>query len=128
MPTSNPPNQIANPAAAIPVYLTNPAGASPAPAVINSSNATTYNNSTVNVASGSTLTIDGSAWAGLTLGLAIQVGQPGSATLAWSGSAIKENASGTSGASYTLVASGIYVLTQSPTGTPIFRLVGGASL
>jgi hypothetical protein len=41
---------------------------------------------------------------------------------------LKENAAGTSAANVPLGASGVYVITQSPTGAGVFRLVGGASL
>ena len=99
-----------------------------APATLDSTNAATYAGATVSLAAAATITVAGTAWAGLDAGLIIQVGQSGSATLAFSASAVKENASGTSGASVTLSASGVYVLTKSPSGTPIFRLTGGASL
>lgn len=100
----------------------------PAPATLDSSNASTYNGQSVDLPAGATLTVDGSAWAALPGGLTINVGQGGTATLAFSGSATKENASGTSTASVTLAASGVYVLLRSPSGTPKFRLSGGASL
>jgi hypothetical protein len=98
----------------------------PAPAAINAANAETFNATTVIVQAGSTLTIDSGAWAALGAGLNIQVGQSGSATLAFTGGAVKENASGTSAANVTLSAAGVYALTQSPSGSAAFRLVGGA--
>ena len=105
-----------------------PAASSAAPAAITSANAAQVNGSTLSLAAGATLTLDAGAWPSLGAGLTIQVGQSGSATLAFSGGAVKENSSGTSGSSVTLLASGSYALTQSPTGSPAFRLVGGASL
>ena len=99
-----------------------------APATLDASNVATYNGGNVSLAAAGTLTVSDAAWAGLTGGLTINVGQGGSATLAFSGTATKENASGSSASSVTLAASGVYVLLQSPTGTPKFRLSGGASL
>lgn len=99
-----------------------------APATLDASNVATYNGQSVSLAAGATLTVHDGAWAGLDGGLTIQVGQSGSATLAFSGTATKENASGTSASSVTLSASGVYVITKSPSGTPKLRLSGGASL
>lgn len=99
-----------------------------APATLDASNVATYNGQSVSLAAAATLTVSDAAWAGLTGGLTINVGQSGSATLAFSGTATKENSAGTSASSVTLSASGIYVLLQSPTGTPKFRLSGSASL
>jgi len=98
------------------------------PATITSANAAQVNGNTLNLAAGSTLTIDSSAWPFLSLGLILQVAQTGTATLAFSGTATKENAAGVSAASVTLAASGEYVLTQSPTGSAVFRLSGGGSI
>lgn len=99
-----------------------------APAVLDSSNAAALNGQAVNLAAGGTMTVADSAWALLPQGLAINVGQSGTATLAFSGTATKENASGVSAASVTLAASGVYALLRSPSGSPKFRLSGGASL
>jgi hypothetical protein len=99
-----------------------------APASLTAANAADYNGGTVSLAAGATLTIDGAAWASLPGGLVIQPGQSGSATIAFSGTAVKENAAGTSATSVTLAAGGTYVLTQSPSGASKFRLSGGASL
>jgi len=103
-------------------------GAVAAPATLDGSNVATYNGQTVNLASGGTLTVSDAAWAGLTGGLTINVGQSAAATLAFTGTATKENSAGVANTSVTLAASGIYVLVQSPTGTPRFRLSGGATL
>lgn len=99
----------------------------PAPAALNASNVSLYNGPTVNLASGATMTVSDSAWAGLTAGLIIVVGQSGSATLAFSGTAVKENGSGTSASSVTLSACGVYALMQGGS-SPNFRLTGSASL
>jgi len=99
-----------------------------APATLDSTNVATYAGATVSLAAAATLTVAGTAWAGLDAGLIIQVRQSGSASLAFSNPAVKENSSGTSGSTVTLAASGVYVLTKSPSGTPIFRLTGGSSL
>lgn len=99
-----------------------------APATLDGSNVATYNGAQVSLAAAGTLTVSDAAWAGLAGGLTIHVGQGGTATLAFSGTATKENSSGSSATSVTLAASGVYVLLQSPTGTPKFRLTGGASL
>ena len=101
-------------------------GAVNAPATLNASNAGL--SGTVNLAAAGTMTVHDGAWALLPAGLVIQVAQSGSATLAFSGTATKENASGTSASSVTLAASGVYALTQSPTGAAKFRLSGGAAL
>lgn len=87
-----------------------------------------YNGITVSLASGATLTVTETAWPFLSSGLVIKVGQSAPATLAFSGGATKENASGTSAESVSLVACGTYTLTQSPSGAPIFHLHGGAAL
>lgn len=105
-----------------------PSGTVAAPAALNSGNAATYNGATLSLAAGGTLTVDGGAWAALSAGLVILVGQGGTATLAFSGSAVKENSSGTSATSVSLAAAGVYALTPSPTGSPVFRLSGGAAL
>ena len=99
-----------------------------APATLSATNAATYNGATVSLAAGGTLTVADTAWSLLGAGLIIQVGQSGSATLAFSGTAVKENNSGTSSSSVTLSACGVYALTQSSTGSPNFRLTGGAAL
>lgn len=99
-----------------------------APATLSSANILAYNGAAVSLAAAATLTVADTAWAGLAAGLTIQVGQSGTATLAFSGTAVKENASGTSASNVTLLAAGVYALLQSPTGSPNFRLMGGASL
>lgn len=99
-----------------------------APAVLDASTAAQVNGLPLNLAAGATLTVNDSAWSGLPSGVWINVGQSGSATLAFSGTATKENASGTSATSVTLAASGVYALLPSPTGSPYFRLSGGASV
>lgn len=99
-----------------------------APATIDASNAASVNGATMTLAAGATLTVDAAAWAALTAGIIINVGQSGSATLAFSGGAVKENSSGTSSSSVTLSASGVYALVKSPSGSAKFRLSGGASL
>jgi len=104
------------------------AGIVAAPSTLDGSNVATYNGAQVSLAAGGTMTVSDAAWAGLTGALTIHVGQSGTATLAFSGTATKENSSGSSATSVTLAASGVYVLLQSPTGTPKFRLTGGASL
>lgn len=99
-----------------------------APATLNATTAAAYNGATMSLAAAATLTVHDGAWDLLSAGVVIQVGQGGSATLAFSGTATKENASGTSASSVTLAACGVYALTQSPSGSPKFRLSGGASL
>ena len=99
-----------------------------APATLNATTAAAYNGATLSLAAAATLTVHDGAWDLLSAGVVIQVGQGGSATLAFSGTATKENASGTSASSVTLAASGVYALTQSPSGSPKFRLTGGAAL
>lgn len=99
-----------------------------APTTLNASTAAAYNGATLSLAAAATLTVHDGAWALLPAGIVILVGQSGTATLAFSGTATKENASGTSATSVTLDASGVYALVQSPTGSPKFRLTGGASL
>lgn len=99
-----------------------------APATLDGTNGDRYNGRTVALAAGATLTVTDAAWSLLGAGVVILVAQSGAATLAFSGTATKENATGTSAANVTLVASGMYTLTQSPGGSPKFRLAGGASL
>lgn len=99
-----------------------------APSAIDDTNASSLNGIPMYLASGNTLTVSGLAWPSLTAGLVIQVGQSGSATLAFDGTAVKENASGTSATSVTLAACGSYALYQSPSGAGKFRLTGGAPL
>ena len=101
---------------------------STAPATLNATTGAENNGKTLSLAAGATLTVHVGAWSLLSAGIVIQVGQGGSATLAFSGTATKENASGTSASSVTLAASGVYALTQSPSGSPKFRLTGGAAL
>lgn len=103
-------------------------GTSAAPATLDATTAAALNGKSVDIASGATMTVGDTAWAALSGGLVINVGQSGPATLAFSGTATKENSSGTSATSVTLAASGVYALMQSPTGSPKFRLSGGATL
>lgn len=99
-----------------------------APATLNSTNAGYYNGQNVTLAAGATMTIDITAYPLIAQGVTVFNGQSGTSTIAFSGGALKENAAGTSAANVTLGACGVYVITQSPTGSPNFRLVGGASL
>jgi hypothetical protein len=99
-----------------------------APATLNASTGAENNGRTLSLAAGATLTVHDGAWSLLSAGIVIQVGQGGTATLAFSGTATKENGSGTSATSVTLAACGVYALTQSPSGSPKFRLTGGAAL
>lgn len=108
------------------VNLVNVAGLT-APSTLDGTSAT-YNGMTLHLAAGATLTIDTGALDVLPAGVAVIVGQSGSATLAFSGAAVKENASGTSATSVTLAASGVYKLTPSPGGADKWRLTGGASI
>lgn len=97
-----------------------------APSTLDSGSAT-YNGATLHLAAAGTLTV-GTGWlAVLPSGVAIIVGQSGSATLAFSGAATKENSSGTSASSVTLVAGGVYAWLPSPSGSDKGRLTGGAS-
>lgn len=98
-----------------------------APATIDSSNVASYNGARVRLAAAATLTIHGDAWSGLGAGLTISVEPTGTATLAFSGGALKSNAGGTSGSSVTLSAAGEYALQQAFTSLQ-FRLSGGAAL
>lgn len=99
-----------------------------APSVLDATTASANNGKTIILAAGATMTVNDGAWALLTAGVTIQVGQTGNATLAFSGTAVKENAAGTSASSVVLAACGVYVLTQSPSGSPKFRLSGGSSI
>ena len=98
-----------------------------APATIDSTNITKYNGARVRLAAGATLTIDGSAWDRMGAGLLISIERTGTATLAFSGSALKSNSAGTSGSSVTLAAAGEYALQQGFTSLQ-FRLSGGAAI
>ena len=98
-----------------------------APVAINAATVATLNGARVRLSAGTTLTVDGGAWAGFGAGIIISVQRTGSATLAFSGGAVKENAAGTSGSSVTLTAAGEYVVQQG-FATPQFRLSGGAVL
>lgn len=97
----------------------------PAPASLSSTSGG-YNAAQVDVASGSTLTIAAGAAAVLGEGITLRVGQSASATLAFSGGATKQNASGISATSVTLAACGIYALIPGD-AADTWRLTGGAS-
>ena len=99
-----------------------------APSVLDSTNAPTLNGASLYLASGATMTVADSAWAYLTQGVSIFTGISGTSTVAFSGSAVKEGPSGTSAANVTLQACGMYALTQSPTGSPVYRIGGGPSI
>lgn len=98
-----------------------------APTSLSATNAASYNGAKLSLAAGATLTVSDAAWPLLTEGLTIVVGQSGSATLAFSGTATKENAAGTSSANFVLAACGVYRLSQGG-ASPRFRLSGGAGL
>lgn len=101
--------------------------ATTAPTTLDYTNVGTYNGDRVKLTAGSTLTISASAYAGLTAGLTISVGQSGTATLAFSNNAAKENSAGTSTTSVTLAAAGEYCL-QKGDSSPNFRLSGSSAL
>lgn len=98
-----------------------------APATLDGTSAT-YNGATLHISAAGTLTVAAGALAVLGGGVTIIVGRSGSATLAFSGGATKENSSGTSASSVTLAASGVYALLPSPGGADQWRLSGGGSL
>lgn len=100
-----------------------------APASLNSSNIGTYiGGRPVLVAAASTLEVHDSAYNTMTDAVVLHIAAGGDASLAFTGSATKENASGVSNTTVALAASGVYALIKSQGGYGYFRLTGGASL
>lgn len=128
MSNSNPPNQVSNPAAAIPVYITNPGGSTVQIAgntTINLANSSSYNGAVLEFLAAYTLTLS----AGLPSGFSFAAIPPasGNASIASDGTVLLQNGTGataTTTVTRAASANSLFAVQQRASATNTYIVTG----